>query len=133
MRAEATAPVTAVGAGGRARLQLTRASYGVALVIAPGPVTYLATGHFPGRLGRWLAQLLGARHLVQAAVTAVAPLPAVFALGAEIDTVHATSMLVLATVRRAARPAALTDAVAEAVFAAAGFSASVQAAERDLL
>jgi hypothetical protein len=131
--AEAAAPVAATAAARRARLQLTRASYGVALVIAPGPVIYLATGRFPGRRVRRVAQLLGARHLVQAAVTAVAPLPDVFALGAEVDAVHATSMLMLAAARRAARPAALTDAVAEAVFAAAGFSASVQAAERDLL
>jgi hypothetical protein len=34
------------------RLQLTRASYGVALVMAPGLVIYLATGRFPSRRAR---------------------------------------------------------------------------------
>ena len=103
-------------------LQLTRASYGVALVMAPGLVTYLATGRIPGRRGRRVAQLLGARHLVQAAVTAFVPVPDVFALGAEADAAHAASMVMLAAADRAVRHAALTDALAETVFAAAGFS-----------
>ena len=46
----------------------------------------------------------------------------VFALGAEVDTAHAGSMLALAAVDPAARHAALTDTLAEALFAAAGFS-----------
>ena len=104
------------------RLQLTRASYGVALVMAPGLVTYLATGRFPGRRGRRVAQLLGARHLVQAAVTAFVPSPDVFALGAEADALHAASMVALATADPSARHAALTDALAETAFAATGFS-----------
>jgi hypothetical protein len=104
------------------RLQLTRAGYGAALVMAPGLVTYLATGRFPGRRGRRVAQLLGTRHLVQAAVTAFVPVADVFELGAEVDAVHAGSMLALAAADPAARPAALTDTLAEALFAAAGFS-----------
>lgn len=107
---------------------MTRASYGVALVMAPGSVIYLATGRLPGRRGRRVAQLLGARHLVQAAATAFAPLPDVFALGAAVDAVHATSMLMLATAARSARRTALTDALAGALFAAAGLSASIEAA-----
>jgi hypothetical protein len=103
-------------------LQLARASYGVALIMAPGLVTYLATGRFPTRRARRVAQLLGARHLAQAAVTAFVPVPDVFALGAEADTAHAASMVVLAAADPASRHAALTDALAEAAFAAAGFS-----------
>ena len=137
----ATATHAAAGAAGTtagnadrlALLQLTRASYGVALVMAPGLVVYLATGRFPGRRGRRVAQLLGARHLVQAAVTAFVPVPEVFALGAGVDAVHAGSMVVLGAADPVARHAALTDALAEAIFAAAGRSASVQAPERDLL
>jgi hypothetical protein len=94
--------------------------------MAPGLPTYLATGRFPGRRGRRVAQLLGARHLVQAAVTAFVPAPSVFALGAVVDAAHAGSMLVLAAADPAARNAALADALAEAVFAAAGRSASIQ-------
>jgi hypothetical protein len=108
---------------GRA-LTTTRASYGVALVLAPGPVILLATGRLPGRRARRVACLLGARHLLQAALTAAAPLPGVFAAGAAVDALHATSMLMLAAVDRSARPAALTDALFESLFAGAGFFAS---------
>lgn len=94
----------------------------MALVIAPGPVVCLATGRSPGRRECRAAQLLGARHLVQAAVTAFAPLPDVLAMGAVVDAVHAASMLILATAGRGARRAALTDALAEALFAAGGLS-----------
>jgi hypothetical protein len=111
-------------------LQLTRAGYGVALIMAPGLVTYLATGRLPGRRGRRVAQVLGARHLAQAAVTAFVPVPDVFALGAEADAAHAASMVMLAAADRAARPAALTDALAEAVFAAAGLSCGRAAGTR---
>ncbi len=90
--------------------------------MAPGLVSYLATGRFPSRRARRVAQLLGARHLAQAAVTAACPAPDVFTLGAAVDTAHAASMLMLAPAGRTAWRAALLDALAEAVFAAAGFS-----------
>lgn len=125
-----TAAAGGIAAGSpdrRALLQLTRAGYGVALVMAPGLVTFLATGRFPGRRGRRVAQLLGARHLAQAAITAFVPVPEMFALGAGVDAVHAGSMLVLAAADPVARNAALTDAAAEAAFAAAGCSAATTA------
>jgi hypothetical protein len=53
----------------------------------------------------------------------------VLALGGQVDAVHTASML-LAAIQPAQRRAALTDALAEAALAAAGFSASIQA--RDL-
>jgi hypothetical protein len=128
------------GLSGRlAVLQLARASYGVALVMAPGLLTFLVTGHSTTRRERRVAQLLGARHLVQAAVTAFVPVPSVVGLGAAVDAMHAGSMLLLATADPAARNAALTDALAEVAFATAGWSASarwsapVQAPEGDLL
>jgi hypothetical protein len=127
-----TPAATAPAAAGRA-LQLARVGYGTALVLAPGVVIFLATGRPPGRRTRWVARLLGARHLAQAALTAVAPLPEVFTMGAQADALHAASMVLLATVDRPARQAALTDAVAEAVFAAVGFSAPVEAPEGDLV
>jgi hypothetical protein len=119
-------------AAGRA-LQLARVGYGTALVLAPGVAIFLATGRPPGRRARRVARLLGARHLVQAALTALAPLPEVFTMGALADALHAASMVVLATVDRSARKIALTDALAEAVFAAVGFSAPVEAPEGDLV
>jgi len=110
-------------AGGRA-LQLARASYGAALLLAPAPTIRLATGRPPSRRACQTARLLGARHLAQATMTALAPLPGVFAAGAQADALHAASMLVLATADGAARRAALTDTVAEAAFAAAGLAAA---------
>jgi hypothetical protein len=48
----------------------------------------------------------------------------VFAAGGQVDAVHAASMLLPAAVDGSGRRAALTDALTEAAFAAAGFSAS---------
>jgi hypothetical protein len=115
--------VTAPAAG--RELQRIRAGYGAALVFMPGTTIFLATGRVPGRRTRRVAQLLGARHLAQAALVAAAPRPEVFAAGALVDAVHATSMLLLAAISRGGRSAALTDTLTEAAFAAAGFSASV--------
>jgi hypothetical protein len=105
-------------------LQLARAGYGTALVLAPGPAIRLATGRLPTRRACLVAQVLGARHLVQATLTTIAPTPLVLAVGGQVDAVHTVSMLMLAAVSRAGRRAALTDALAEAAFAAAGLSAS---------
>ena len=106
-------------------LQVIRAGYGLALVLAPGPLIRLAAGRPSSRRACWTARVLGARYLVQTALTAAAPRPAVFAAGAQVDTLHATSMLLLAAVSRGGRRAALTDALTEAAFAAAGFCASI--------
>lgn len=120
----AAAGETAADAPGQALLPAIRASYGVALLMAPGAVVYLGTGRYPGRRARRVARLLGARHLIQAGVSAFAPLPGVLAVGAGVDALHAASMLMLATVGRGMRRAALTDALAAALFAAAGVSAA---------
>jgi hypothetical protein len=124
-------------AAGRA-LQLIRAGYGAALLLVPGPAIRLATGHAPSPRTCRIARLLGARHLVQSALTTIVPLPVTFAIGGQVDTAHTASMLLLAAasrpgrrpVSRPGRPpghlsgrrAALTDALTEATFAAAGFS-----------
>ena len=107
-----------------AGLQVVRATYGAALVLVPCPAIRLATGRVPSRRACRVARVLGVRHLIQAALTAAAPEPAVLATGGQVDAVHAASMLLLAAVSRAGRRAALTDALTEAAFAAAGFSAS---------
>jgi hypothetical protein len=114
--------VTATARG----LQKVRAAYGAALVLVPGPLIWLATGQLPSRRSCRVARALGTRHLIQAALTPAAPEPAVLAIGRQVDAVHAASMLLLAAVSRAGRRAALIDGLTEAVFAAAGFSASVQ-------
>jgi hypothetical protein len=116
----------ATGTAAARELQRIRVGYGAALVFLPGTTIFLATGRLPSRRTRRVAQLLGARHLAQAALTAAAPRPEVLAAGALVDAVHAASMLLLAAVSRAGRGAALTDALAETAFAAAGFSPSIR-------
>ena len=111
---------------GARTLQLTRAAYGTALVLAPGRTIRLATGRAPSRRTCQVARLLGARHLTQTALTAIAPRPAVFAAGAQVDALHAASMLLLAATDGSGRRAARADALTEAAFAAAGFSALIQ-------
>jgi hypothetical protein len=116
--------------GARPLLPAIRASYGVALILAPDAVIHLVTGGFPGRRAPWVARLLGARHLIQAVVSFLAPLPGVLAAGAAVDAVHAASMVMLAAAGHGARRAALADALAESVFAAAGVSAAGRALSR---
>lgn len=111
-------------------LRVVRAAYGAALVLAPGPAIRVATGRLPSRRARRVARVLGARHLIQAALTAAAPEPAVLEIGGQLDAVHTASMLLLAAVSPAGRRAALTDALTEAALAAAGFWASAAARDR---
>jgi len=117
-------PRPPAAARGPALLPSIHACYGVVLVAAPGAVIRLATGQPSGRRERGIARLLGARHLVQAAITALAPVPGVLAAGAGVDTLHTTSMIMLAAADRHVRRAALTDALAESLFAVAGFSSA---------
>ena len=105
-------------------LQKARVAYGAALILVPGPVIWLATGQLASRRARRVAQVLGVRHLIQAALTAAAPEPAVLSIGGQVDAVHAASMLLLAAVSRRGRRAAGADALTEAVFAATSWSAS---------
>jgi len=97
-----------------------RGAYGAALLCAPGPLTSAAAGR-PASTGvRATARVLGARQLLQAAVTGAGASPAVLALGAATDLVHAASMLGLALAGRRWRRAALLDAVLATALAAAG-------------
>jgi hypothetical protein len=107
-------------------LQAVRAGYGIVLVLTPGLALRLATGRRASPRARRVVRVLGIRHLVQAAATAAAPTPAVFAAGRQVDTVHAASMLV-AGVWPAERQAALADALVEAALAAGGAAAGRQA------
>jgi hypothetical protein len=116
----------ATGTAAARELQRIRVGYGAALVFMPGTTIFLATGRLPSRRTCRVAQVLGARHLAQAALTAARPRPEVLAAGALIDAVHAASMLLLAAVSRDGRSAALTDALTETAFAAAGFSPSIR-------
>jgi hypothetical protein len=103
---------------------LGRAGYGVALIGAPGLLIGL-TGQKPGRRACAVARVLGARHLIQAGVTAVSQVTdpggsVVLGGGAAADLVHALSMVALGGADKGVRRAALADASVETALAGAG-------------
>jgi hypothetical protein len=112
---------TAPAAVGRLRLlvPLARAGYGAALLCAPGPMIGVVTGKPPSRRARRVARVLGARHLIQAAVTALNPGPEVVALGVVVDLLHAASMFAFAAAVPDLRDAELADALAATALAVA--------------
>jgi hypothetical protein len=106
-------------------LQVARAGYGGALLVVPGPVIRLVAGRPAGSRARTVARVLGARHLLQAALTtAAAPGGPSLRIGAAVDLVHAASMAALALADRQVRRLTLSDALIESTFAAAGASAA---------
>ncbi len=108
-----------------ALLQVVRASYGGALLIVPGPLIRAATGRPAGPRARAVARVLGARHLLQAALTtAAASSSPSLGIGAAVDLAHAASMAALAVADRQVRRLTLSDALIESTFAAAGVSAA---------
>lgn len=101
-------------------LPVVRGGYGAALLLASGRMAQLVSGRPADPRTRVVVRLLGARHLAQAVVTGVRPGPLPLALGAEVDVVHAASMLGLATVARSQRRSGVVDAAVATAFAVAG-------------
>lgn len=101
-------------------LSVVRGAYGVALCCAPGPLIGLAGGPAGDQRARAVARILGARHIAQAALSAVRPNPAVLAIGAAADTLHATSMAAMALPDTPYRRIAGTDALIATAFAMDG-------------
>jgi hypothetical protein len=99
---------------------LARIAYGMLLVMAPNPLLHKVSGARAGKRERTLTRLLGARLLAQAAVTDVRPDAVSVALGAEVDLVHALSMIVWSVVDRNSRRLTLISAAIAGLFAAAG-------------
>jgi hypothetical protein len=97
-------------------------SLGAALIVRPGSVTRMLGGRTPPR--RWVIRLLGARSLVQGAVTAAVPDRPIVTVGAFVDAVHALSMIVAAAVSESQRRAAVLSAVVAAGCSAAGAAAA---------
>ncbi|HEV2633531.1 MAG TPA: hypothetical protein VGX23_00200 [Actinocrinis sp.] len=97
-------------------LTAVRAGFGLAQLSGPWPTA--------GQSGRRITQVLGVRHLVQAAVSGPPPTAAVLALGIEADLLHALTMLGIAMTQRSARRPALAQAAVALCFAAAGAAAT---------
>ncbi len=114
---------TALARRGRV-LAGARGAYGLLLVVAPGrsPEVGLAGDLDP--LVPPVVRALGARHLVQSAVTGVDPSGTVLRWGAGVDVLHAASMVALAAVSPRHRRPALVSAASATGFAVAGLLAT---------
>jgi hypothetical protein len=99
-----------------------RGAWGTLLICCPGPLLRAAAGHPGSGADRAVLRVLGARHLLQAAVTAARPGPTVLGAGGVVDLLHAASQIALACSGPRWRRAAALDAVGAAAFAAAGFA-----------
>ena len=95
-----------------------RAGWGLTLLLVPGRL--VPSGAPPGVVPA--ARVLGARHLLQAAASGVAPTGPVAVLGTVVDTLHTGSLLVLAAAAPQWRRVALLDAVIESGLTAAAWS-----------
>ena len=96
-------------------VEVLRIVYGMVQLVAPARVARVVGGRLDHR-ARVVARVLGARHVVQGCVSAAAPDAVVLALGAEVDLLHAASMVALAVVDRRRRRIALADACVAASF-----------------
>ncbi|ORW85274.1 hypothetical protein AWB92_27700 [Mycobacterium sp. IEC1808] len=97
-----------------------RIVYGLVLLAAPSSLLRRASGKPATSRERAVTRILGARLLTQAAATDIRPDAVSVALGAEVDLVHAITMLGWAAVDRGARRLTLLSAATAGLFAVAG-------------
>ena len=110
--------------GLRQVLPAARACYGGMLLLAPGPLIRWCTRGPASARAQHVSRLLGARHLIQAALTAGArPGTARLGIGAAVDLTHAASMVGLALLDRGVRRVTLADAAIETLLAGVGLTA----------
>jgi hypothetical protein len=107
---------------GRMAFSLVRGGYGAVLLCAPGTAIRQSGAGPASSRALAVTRVLGARHLIQAAVTAAAPNAAVLTIGAQADFAHAASMLALAAASRPLRRAGLADGLIATVLAVAGLA-----------
>jgi hypothetical protein len=101
-----------------------RAGWAGALLLVPGRLLRIPGPAPVPAAAVVVARVLGARHLLQAAVSVAVPTGSVAGLGAVVDTVHTGTCLVLAAAWPRWRHAALLDAAVESGLAASGWSSS---------
>lgn len=112
------------------RLAAVRCGYGAVWLLLPSPVLLLLGANPSNRRARQVARLLGARQLTQGVLSAGDANRATTVVAAEIDLVHAASMIVLAVVDRRHRRAGCLDAALATGFAAASLAADHTGASR---
>jgi hypothetical protein len=101
-------------------LEVVRAAYGMCELLAPDFVSGRLLGEAPEGRVRAVIRILGARHLVQALLTARAGRTA-HRVGGTVDAVHAATMVVLAALDDRHRRSASVNAALAVVFAAGEF------------
>ncbi len=111
--------------------ELLRAAWGGWLLIAPRQALRRVGGRTqPDRRSVAITRVLGGRQLVQAGLSGLRPSPAVLAVGAWVDGVHAMSAAALAAFDRRRERTAGLDAVVAAFWCALG-RRDIPAAERE--
>ncbi len=108
------------------KIELVRASWGAAMLVAPRQVMEAASVRVDSK-SVLIGRILGARHLTQAVLSGVRPSPEVLAMGVWVDAVHALTALGLAAVDRDRARAGLTDSAIAGVWAGAGYRDLVRA------
>jgi hypothetical protein len=98
-------------------LELLRAAYGAVELLAPSAVESLLVGRVADPRARTVIRILGARHVLQAAVTARGG-PGLHRLGGGVDLIHAVTMIALAASDPRRRRAAVVNAAIALAFAA---------------
>ena len=102
---------------GATALEVGRAAYGLAGLLAPVRLAAMELGRPPGADATRVARLLGARHLVQAVVLLTTGGVTAHRVGAIIDGLHAASMLPLAALGSSHRRYYLTSGVVASTLA----------------
>lgn len=100
-------------------LTVARSAFGALLLVAPGAII----GPIETRSDRGpraIARVLGARHLVQAALVGRHRSPALAIGGAGVDSIHAAVAVAVAAVDARHRRVALANAATAAALAASG-------------
>lgn len=118
---------TAVNQRRSRAIELIRASWGAALVVAPRQMMENVHHIEVDTKSVAVARILGARQLSQAVLSGFRPSPKVLAMGVWVDTVHALTAVALAVVDRARARGGLTDAGVAGIWAAAGYRDLIRA------
>jgi hypothetical protein len=114
-----------------AAMRVVRAGVGAVYLLAPEWIPSLLDVRVDSR-ARVVVRILGARHLIQAALVSSAPKRRwALGLGAVVDLTHAISMVGLGVADRRRRRLAVADAGAASAFAAAGWRRMHQISESD--
>jgi hypothetical protein len=102
-------------------IELTRAAYGLVLLLAPRHALAELHDVELDRSSLAVARILGARQLVQAGMSGLDPSPEVLAMGVWVDVAHGATALGLAVADRSRATAGLSNLCASLVWAGWGY------------